>query len=214
MLISLADTRSIVFDLDGTLYTDTGLAAQIVTVAEDLVAQSRGLSRRQGRDLLARARARLAESLEGEPPLTLTCMELGIDARDFHHALQEKVTPQKFLAPDPVLYALLDSLQTYSDLFVYTNNSLPLARKILALLGLESLFERVYTIEFSWLPKPDPAAFARVLEDIGGPPESFLFVGDRQMVDLDRPASLGIPTLLVSETADLLQIHKLLGIIP
>jgi len=53
-----------------------------------------------------------------------------------------------------------------------------------------------------------------VLEDIGGPLESFLFVGDREQIDLTTPAELGIKTLLVRETADLLMIHKLLGIVP
>lgn len=214
MLISLADTRSIVFDLDGTLYTHQKVANQISEAAEQLVADSRGVSRKDGAALIRKAQQRLGERLDEKPSLTQTCMALGIDAKEFHRALQGKVTPEKFLSPDPVLYALLDSLQNLCDLYIYTNNNLPLTQKILALIGVEGLFQRLYTIEFTWSPKPDPDALQRVLEDIGGPPESFLFVGDRQLVDLDQPAEFGIPTLLVKEIADLLQIHKLLGIIP
>lgn len=214
MLISLADTQSIVFDLDGTLYTHQKVADQIMAAAELLVAESRGIGLKEGAALIRRAQERLAESLDGKPSLTQTCMALGIEVKDFHGSLQKHVTPEKFLSPDPVLYALLDSLQNRCDLYIYTNNNFQLAGKILALIGVEDLFRRIYTIEFTWSPKPDPEALRKVLEDIGGPPESFLFVGDRQLVDLDQPAELGIPTLLVRETGDLLQIHKLLGIIP
>jgi putative hydrolase of the HAD superfamily len=141
-------------------------------------------------------------------------MELGIDIVELHQFLQQRVHPEKYLENDPILYALLDSLRDSCDLYIYTNNNLPLTKKILALLGVEDLFARLYTIEFTWLPKPDPESLRRVLEDIGGPAECHLFVGDRQQVDLNLATSLGIPTLLISESADILQIHKLLGIVP
>lgn len=214
MLISLDHTASIVFDLDGTLYTQQKIADQIMAAAARLVAESRGVSLKKGGEMIRQARKRLAETHDEDPPLTRTCMELGIEIGDFHRALQDHVTPERFLSYDPALAALLDSLRDQCELFVYTNNSLPLTQKILALLGVEDLFSRLYTIEFTWRPKPDPDALERILEDIGGPPESFLFVGDRKTVDLDPPDALGIPTLLVSETGDLLQIHKLLGIVP
>jgi len=205
---------SIVFDLDGTLYVNQGVADAVWTAACDLVGRSRGLSSAQGEEILRCARQRLAESLDEEPTLTRTCSELGIDVPEFHRMLQERIRPERFLDHDPVLCALLDSLRDRCDLYIYTNNSLPLTQRILALLGIEGLFRRIYTIEFSWQPKPDADTLERILDDIGGAPESFLFVGDRQQVDLRLAQSAGIPTLLVSETADLLQIHKMLGIIP
>ena len=214
MLTERTAPRSLVFDLDGTLYVSPEVARDIQKAAEKLIAATRGISLREGRELLKCARRRLTETLDEEPTLTRTCMELGIEVSEFHQALQQQVRPERYLAPDPVLAALLDSLRDLCDLYIYTNNSLPLSQKILALLGVEGHFARLYTIEFCWIPKPDPEALQRVLEDIGGPPESFLFIGDRSQVDLKLPANLGIPTLLVNETSDLLQIHKLLGLLP
>jgi putative hydrolase of the HAD superfamily len=214
MLTSLTDTRSIVFDLDGTLYNSPEVGEEIFVAAAELVGASRGVSVKEGRQLLTRSRQRLTEELEEVPTLTLTCQELGIEVTELHRAFQQRVCPERYLEPDPILYALLDSLRDRYEIYLYTNNSLPLTRKILALLGVEDLFVRLYTIEFTWSPKPDPEAFRQVLEDIGGPPESFLFVGDRHQVDLKVPASLGIPTILVNEPEDLLQIHKVLGLIP
>ncbi len=208
------EIRSIVFDLDGTLYVSPALYENVQQAAEELVSDSRGATPEESRILLKNAHQRLSEALDEEPTLTRTCMELGLEVQELHQAIQDKVHPERFLEPDPVLYALVDSLRDSCDLYIYTNNNLLLTRKILALLGIEDLFRHLYTIEFSWNPKPDPDSLQRVLEDIGGPPESFLFVGDRRQVDLGPAESFGIPTLLVSETADLLQIHKLMGIVP
>ena len=214
MLTDVSQIQSIIFDLDGTLYVSDEVADEIWTAACDLVAHSRGLGREEGREVLRCAKRRLTETLDEEPTLTRTCLELGIEVPAFHRALQKKVHPERHLDHDPVLYALLDSLRDRCDLYLYTNNSLPLTQKILALLGVEGLFRGLYTIEYSWRPKPDVDTMERILEDIGGPPESFLFVGDRQQVDLKLAQESGIPTLLVRETADLLQIHKMMGVIP
>lgn len=206
--------RSIIFDLDGTLYVNPQVAQRINDAAEQLIAATRGVSLEEGKKLLCAARRRLSENDDEEPTLSRTLMEMGIELDDFHRMLQGHVQPEKFLSNDPVLYALLDSLREYCDLYIYTNNNLPLSRKILALLGVEELFERLYTIEFGWQPKPSRHVLERILEDIGGPPRSFLIVGDRQQVDLKLADSLGVPTLLVTDTSELLQIHKVLGIIP
>lgn len=214
MLNNLDDIRSIVFDLDGTLYLSPKAGGEIFTVAAGVVAASRGISVTEAQKMLRRAQQRLTETLEEEPTLTHTCQELGIEIHEFHRALREKVHPERYIESDPILYALLDSLRARYDLYLYTNNSLPLAQKILALLGIEELFKRLYTIEFTWSPKPDLESFNKVIEDIGGPPESLLFVGDRPQVDLRHAESLGIPTVRINDPEDLLQIHKMLGLIP
>ena len=205
---------SIVFDLDGTLYTSGHLAQEIADAADVAVAASRGLSLAEGRQLIRTSRERLSETLGEEPTLSLTCMELGLELADLHRYFEQEVNPERYLVEDPVLVALLDSLASVCDLYIYTNNNLPLAKRIMQLLGIGPQFREIYSIEFCWLPKPDTEALRKVLEDISGPPESFLFVGDRDRVDLQPAARLGINTLLVRETADLLQVHKLLGIVP
>jgi putative hydrolase of the HAD superfamily len=214
LLTDMSQIQSIVFDLDGTLYVSEEIGDEIWTAACDLVASSRGLSREAGKEVLRCAKRRLTETFEEEPTLTRTCLELGIEVAEFHRALQGRVHPERYLDHDPVLNALLDSLRDRCDLYLYTNNSLPLTQKILALLGVDGMFRRLYTIEYTWRPKPDVETLERILEDIGGPPESFLFVGDRQQVDLKLAREAGSPTLLVRETADLLQIHKMMGVIP
>lgn len=214
MLTTLRTVRSLVFDLDGTLYNSLGMEREFSRAAQLAVAQARGVTESAAEQMMRTARRRLAETLDDDPSLTRTCAELGVDIRYLHRAFQQELKPEKYLSNDPVLFALLDSLRDHGELYIYTNNNLPMTQKILALLGVEELFERLYTIELCWTPKPDLASFVRVVEDIGGPPESFLFVGDRPRIDLRLPREHGMATLLVHDTSELLQVHKLLGIIP
>lgn len=213
-LIEAGPIDSIVFDLDGTLYQAPSLARAIEEASEKLVAATRGITLSEGQSLLSRARARLAEELEMEPTLTQTCQRMGIEIQELHAAFERDIVPEDHLEEDLLVQALLESLQDRCNLYIYTNNNLNLSRRILACLGIEGLFTKLYTIEYAWAPKPDAEALRSVIADIGGELESFLFVGDRRQVDLLLPASWGIPTLLVRDTSQLVQIHKVLGLIP
>jgi putative hydrolase of the HAD superfamily len=214
LIQNLSDIKSIVFDLDGTLYHNRELGGEIMAAAEDLIAQCRGISLPEARKLLRSAKQALAETLDEEPTLTRSCQELGIGVRELHQAFQARIRPERYLNYDPVLQALLDSLRDHCALYIYTNNNLAITQKILALLGVEELFESLYTIEYRWQPKPDLDTLQSLMGEIGGPPESFLFVGDRRQVDLQRPEELGAAILEVHDAAELLQVHKLLGILP
>ena len=215
MLSDPGQIRSIIFDLDGTLYTCAEVAREIEEAAYALVASSRGISPREGQALVRAARRRLTEDLEEEPTLTRTLLELGIEVGEFHRSLQERVRPERYLAPDPVLYALLDSLRGSCELFIYTNNNLSLSRRRSSPCSASKISSSASSpSNIPACPSPIGETLQRLMADIGGPPESLLFIGDRHQVDLKLPADLGIATLLVNETADLLQIHKLLGLIP
>jgi len=213
-LIEAEQIESIVFDLDGTLYQAPTLAKEIERASERLVAATRGVSQEEGRELIERARKRLAEELETEPTLTQTCQRMGIEIQELHAAFERDLVPEDHLAEDLLVRALLESLHDRCRLYIYTNNNLPLSRRILTTLGIADLFEKLYTIELAWSPKPDAEVLRQILADIGGPVESFLFVGDRRQIDLLLPSEWGIPTLLVRDTAQLVQIHKVLGLIP
>jgi putative hydrolase of the HAD superfamily len=68
----------------------------------------------------------------------------------------------------------------------------------LARLGLACHLEAiVFCTDVGWR-KPDPRPFLRCLELVGVPPAEALFVGDEPRWDVEGPASIGMPAVLIA----------------
>lgn len=112
------------------------------------------------------------------------------------------------LEPDPDLRAAIGRLK--GRRIVYTNASVPYARRVLAARGLDGLFDAVYGVEDAdYHPKPQPAAFARVFGRDGlDPARAAMFEDDPR--NLRVPHALGMRTVLVTpepETHDHVHHH-------
>ncbi len=198
-----ADVRAIVFDLDGTLYVNDGLAREIKTSACRYIAALNAIDVLAAKSLLDATRKRLSVESGLESTISAACMEVGGDLRRLHDHFSEDIRPEKFLDRDDLLVTVLGRLAGFLDLYVYTNNNRILSGRILELLGISGLFRRVFTIEDSWRPKPDISSLRQVYAGIGRPPEACAFVGDRYDVDLRLPASHGSPVYLVGSVREL-----------
>lgn len=85
---------------------------------------------------------------------------------------------------------------------IYTNGSAPYARRVIAGLGLEGLFDAVYGIEHAdYYPKPRAEAFARVFERDGiTTAGATMFEDDAR--NLAVPHALGMHTVHVADAAE------------
>ena len=204
--LSRGSLRAIVFDLDGTLYQDERLGEEVHQSACRYVASLKGIATEEAEGLLREAR-----SCEGGGVGTLSraVTALGGDLRELHRRFNLEVHPEGVLRPNPRVIALLGDLARRFELHLYTNNNRALSGRIMAQLGVGGFFQRVFTIEDSWLPKPDRAALQGILDAIGRKPGETLFVGDRYEVDLELPASLGCAVLEAKSIEELLSLSQL-----
>lgn len=198
--------EAIVFDLDGTLYESSGLAAEIGASASRYIAGLRGVTTEEARKLLTETRQRLAAVRGSETPLTVACTELGGTAEELHRHFTADIDPALHLVRDERVIRLLAALQRRYALYLYTNNNRVLAGRILELLGLDDFFPVFFSIEFTWRPKPDLETLQRIVSTIGSDPGAILFVGDRYDIDLRLPAALGAPVHHVTTVAQLLDL--------
>ncbi|MDP2826977.1 MAG: pyrimidine 5'-nucleotidase [Sulfuricellaceae bacterium] len=84
---------------------------------------------------------------------------------------------------------------------VYSNAPAFYARAVLGLLGIEDLFETVFTIEgAAYRPKPDAAGYYRLLKTARLNPRRCIMVED-SLPNLKTAKRLGMRTVLVSPTA-------------
>ncbi|MBN2628920.1 MAG: pyrimidine 5'-nucleotidase [Rhodobacteraceae bacterium] len=103
------------------------------------------------------------------------------------------------LDPDPILAAQIAALP--GRRIVYTNADAPYAHKVLAARGLSGLFNAVYGVEHAgFLPKPEPAAFARVFALDGFDPDrATMFEDDAR--NLAAPHAMGLRTVHIAPVA-------------
>jgi putative hydrolase of the HAD superfamily len=199
--------RAMVFDLDGTLYQNDQLGAQVNLGACCYIADLRGITPEEADTLLLQARAGLTGCGR---TLSLSVLALGGNLKDLHDRLSLEVHPEALLRPDPRVTELLKRLAGRFELHLYTNNNRKLSSRIMNQIGVAGLFRQVFTIEDYWRPKPDEMVLLGILEAIGRKPSETLFVGDRYEVDLALPEALGCAILETRTVEELLTLAELI----
>jgi putative hydrolase of the HAD superfamily len=198
--------RAIVFDLDGTLYQDDRLGEQVHQSACSYVGLLKGITPAQAEIALREARSC---QIGSGGTLSRAVVALGGDLKELHRRFNLDVHPEELLRPDPRVLEMLGKLAERFELYLYTNNNLPLSGRIMGQLGISGFFRRVFTIEDSWRPKPDLVVLQGILDTIGRKPGETMFVGDRFEVDLQLPATLGCAILETRTVEELLSLGQL-----
>ena len=202
--------RSIVFDLDGTLYVCDRYAAKIQVAAAGYIADFMQISSAEAALIMAATRLRLIEESGTVPTISAVCTGLGGNLPELHRFFVQNLQPETFLVRDERVIRLLERLAEKFILAIYTNNNRALTARIINCLGLDGLVANVFTIDDTWRGKPDEEMVSRVLGTLGLAPEETLFVGDRYDVDLRLPEQLGCPVYLSQHLEQLLRLEELL----
>lgn len=205
------DIRSIVFDLDGTLYVSDAFAATIQDEAAAYMADLKGLSRDEMRRLMAATRVRLAEATGAVQTLSAVCTELGGSIPALHAHFERHLRPESFLMRDNRVIALLERLHRRFSLYIYTNNNQAVATRIIDYLGFSASVDGLFSIDDGWRAKPDDIRLEQILAAVGSKPAEVLFVGDRYEVDLRLPEQKGCPIFLSQSVEQLLRLDELLA---
>jgi len=206
----LSDLKSLVFDLDGTLYVNKDLGREIHFCGCRYIGDLKGICVTEACDLIKATKQRLSAESGFDSSLSHACLELGGDLRELHRRFADETRPERFLSRDERVIRLLQSLGSRFELSIYTNNNRILTNQIMEMIGVAGLFKQVLTIEDTWLPKPDSDALETVYRTIGRNPDECLFIGDRYDIDLRLPAALGSAVFLSTSVEELLPLNKLM----
>lgn len=212
MNTSSVHISAIVFDLDGTLYSSEEFAETIQKVAQEYISEILTVSMEEAASQMDSTRIRMQQKLGTVQTLSNICIELGGSVRGLHRFFTEKLSPETYLKRDGRVISLFHKLCKQYDLILYTNNNRALTMRILAILGLDIFFNRIYAIDDSWVAKPDDATFHQLVIATGLKPEQILFVGDRYDIDLRLPESNGCPVYFTENVEQLLKLESLLAL--
>jgi putative hydrolase of the HAD superfamily len=206
----LSDLKSLVFDLDGTLYVNKDLGREIHLCGCRYIGELMGTGVTEAGELIRATKKRLKEESGFDSSLSHACLELGGDLRKLHRRFIEEIYPERFLCRDERVVRLLQSLGSRFDLYIYTNNNTHLSLSIIETIGVLGLFRKLFTIEDSWRPKPDMDALNGVYGAMGRKPDECMFIGDRYDIDLRLPAAMGSTVFLAKSVEELLPLIKLM----
>ncbi len=195
--------KVIIFDLDGTLYKSKEIAEKFARAAHYTLSKFKNIPLDDARKLIEEKRQQIEKEYSDSVPQTLILNSFGISTESWHKENIDFFDPRDYLTKDEKLKKSLDGLKKRYQLTVLTNNNKIQTERTLAALGLNALFDRVYTYNSFKLLKPNPEFFQKVVEDLNVEPESCFFVGDRNSVDLEPAKKLGMLTYKVKGPEDI-----------
>jgi putative hydrolase of the HAD superfamily len=181
------------FDLDDTLYPP---GAELMRLIERrmtaFVARETGLSPEEAFALQKRYLHEHGTTLAG------LMANHGVDPEAFLNEVHD--VPIECLDPDPELDAALARLPGRK--LVFTNGDAPHADRVLRRLGVARHFEAVFHIASAdYLPKPNPATFAKLTRTHDVEPRAAVFFEDSER-NLAPAAAIGMTTVLVGPRAE------------
>ena len=182
---------AVLFDLDNTLYPASSGLMHIVDVRiTEYVQNLLGVEPAEAVHLRRQYFIDYGTTLRGLQH------HHGVDAEDYL-AYVHDLALESFLASDAELDHLLSEVGATKAIF--TNAPGDYARRVLATLGIERHFESVFDIRFhGFQPKPDPAAYGRVLAALHVSGDEVVFLEDTPC-NLRPARALGMTTILIGE---------------
>jgi putative hydrolase of the HAD superfamily len=213
-VLSLPGTiLALIFDLDGTLYTNALYGKFQETSQVARLALHLGIDETQAQALLDGSREARRERGLPRTSMANHFLGLGIDMEKIVRWREEAIIPRDWLEPDPGLDAVLARLGTNYRLAILTNNPRSVGRASLEALGVAGRFELVVGLDDSFESKPSPAPFLKVCSLLGLLPQSCVSIGDREDVDLTTPLSLGMGAVLVDGVEDVCRLPEILNVL-
>jgi phosphoglycolate phosphatase/putative hydrolase of the HAD superfamily len=200
---------ALIFDMDLTLYSHEEYGrSQIESLVEKL-AERQGLSFAEMSDKIETYRKDWAASHSGQwLSLSAVLAAWGVSMEENIRWREESYRPERYLRPDPRLSAALEGLSASYTLAVVTNNVVSIARRTLAVLGVERHFHSIAGLDTCGLAKPHPEPFFQAAKMLGVPPEACVSIGDRYDVDLRTALELGMGGILVDGVEDVYRLWE------
>lgn len=203
--------KTIIFDIDSTLYTNEEYAFEQVDCQVRRFASERGISDDEARKLVADFREKFARENGGKKiSLSNTLLSFGVPIQKSVEWRRELLEPKNFLTRDERLQKTLSALSKKFNLICVTNNPVTPAKKTLVALGVQSLFSDIIGLDTCNVSKPAREPFLLAAEKCGSQAQECLSVGDRYDLDIVVPLELGMGGVLVEGVADVYRLSDFL----
>ena len=205
------EIRALAFDMDLTLYTNPEYGQYQIDSLIERLGTIRGLSFHDMNREIEEKKKEWTLSHEGKKPsLSNILATYGIEMEENIRWREEIYKPELFIKEDLRLKATLEILSKSYKLGIVTNNSVPIAQRTLATLGVENFFSVLVGLNTCMVAKPHDLPFKTFAEFSGCLPGECVSIGDRYDIDLDIPLQMGMGGILVEGVEDVYELPAVL----
>ncbi len=198
-----SEIKTIIFDIDSTLYTNSAYAFEQVDCQVREYARVNGMTVEQARKKVADYRKQFAKENDGKKvSLGNTLLAFGVPIKTSVEWRKTLMEPADFLSRDEKLIEKLSQLEKKYNLICVTNNPVFTARKTLEAIGISEFFKDIVGLDTCLKSKPAVEPFMKACEITNTKPENCLSVGDRFDMDISLPLELGMGGILVNGVED------------
>ena len=203
--------NALVFDMDLTLYNSPEYGRQQIDSIVERLGQLKGLSFDEISREIEDVRNKWKLSHGGKKPSLSHILEVyGIGMDENIRWREELYNPEKYIKEDERLREVLLKLSGSYIMGVVTNNTVSVARKTLAILGVEEYLPVLVGLDTCMCAKPDKKPFIKFSELSGCSIETCVSIGDRYDIDLDLPLEMGMGAILVDGVQDVYELPEVL----
>lgn len=203
--------KTIIFDIDSTLYTHPFYAHEQVDIQIRSFAKLRSISDEEARKQVNDYRSNYANQHHGKKiSLGNTLKAFGISIEQSISWRNELLEPSQFLQADKRLAQEILLLKESFSLICLTNNPILPARKTLKALGISDLIENLIGLDTCGVSKPHEKPFLLAAQTTNSDIQDCISIGDRYDIDIDLPLKLGMGGILVNGVKEIYNLHRIL----
>ena len=197
---------TLIFDIDGTLYTSAEFVQEQIDVQIRHWADINGMTHEEARKKIAGFRKKYAAENDGKKiSLGNVFLNFGVDIDTSIRWRIELLKPENFLKPNEELKTALEKASEKLTLIAVTNNPVEAARKTLAVLGLDKIIPEIIGLDTCRKSKPAKEILDIALERTGAKAEECISIGDRYDIDLSLPVKMGMGGVLVNGAEEVIE---------
>ena len=202
-----ANPKTLIFDIDSTLYTNSAYAFEQVDCQVRQFARDRGISADEARHMVADYRKQFAAANNGKKiSLGNTLLAFGIPIAQSVEWRKTLMEPADFLTRDERLIETLCQLSKSFKLICVTNNPVFTARKTLDAIGISDFFPQIVGLDTCLKSKPALEPFQKACELTQTRPNQCIAIGDRYDMDIALPLEMGMGGILVTGVEEVYEI--------
>lgn len=203
--------KTIIFDIDSTLYTNPAYAFEQVDIQIRQFAKLRGISADEARQMVTDYRRKWSAEHNGQKiSLGNTLLAFNVSIEDSINWRISLLEPEHYLKHDNILISVLQDLKKHYNLICVTNNPVLPARRTLEAIGIANIIPNIIGLDTCRKSKPAREPFLLAAHKTSVLPDNCLSIGDRYDMDIALPLQLGMGGILVTGVKEIYELPRFL----